>query len=177
MIGVEKIILNILTSLYTYLGFSILLGFCFVFLYEYIEKNGYKSVVNLCKQKKYLKIFIFTTFLTLILFRTLLYRQIWQNPLNNVFGGWTIEKTDSGINTEPIENVILFIPFSFLLGYVFRKDFKTCVLYSIFLTCFIECSQLFFRLGTFQISDLVYNTLGGIIGASIYVCMRKIFKH
>ena len=32
----------------------------------------------------------------------------------------------------------------------------------------IEFTQLLFHLGTFQISDLVYNTLGGAVGGVIY---------
>lgn len=33
---------------------------------------------------------------------------------------------------------------------------------------FIEFSQLILRLGTFQLSDLFYNTLGGFLGGLIY---------
>ena len=32
----------------------------------------------------------------------------------------------------------------------------------------IEFTQLLFHLGTFQISDLTYNTLGGAVGGAIY---------
>ena len=32
----------------------------------------------------------------------------------------------------------------------------------------IESLQLFLRLGTFQVSDLTYNTLGGGIGGAVY---------
>ena len=32
----------------------------------------------------------------------------------------------------------------------------------------IEFTQLLFHLGTFQISDLTYNTLGGAVGGVIY---------
>lgn len=32
----------------------------------------------------------------------------------------------------------------------------------------IEFAQLLFHLGTFQISDLTYNTLGGAVGGVIY---------
>ena len=32
----------------------------------------------------------------------------------------------------------------------------------------IEFTQLLFHLGTFQISDLTYNTLGGVAGGIIY---------
>ena len=38
----------------------------------------------------------------------------------------------------------------------------------------IEFLQLFLRLGTFQLSDLFYNTLGGLIGGLIYWCGYKI---
>lgn len=38
----------------------------------------------------------------------------------------------------------------------------------------IEFSQLFLRLGTFQFSDLVYNTVGGLLGSLTYWIGRKI---
>ena len=43
----------------------------------------------------------------------------------------------------------------------------------------IEFTQLFLRLGTFQLSDLAYNTLGGLVGGFIYwVCAKgKNKKH
>lgn len=40
----------------------------------------------------------------------------------------------------------------------------------------IEFLQLLFHLGTFQISDLCYNTLGGTIGGVIYFVSYK-FKN
>ena len=42
----------------------------------------------------------------------------------------------------------------------------------------IEFSQLLFHLGTFQISDLCYNTIGGAVGGIIYYigCTRHYQK-
>ena len=43
----------------------------------------------------------------------------------------------------------------------------------------IELLQLFLRLGTFQISDLTYNTLGGAVGGVIYYlgyCRKRKIK-
>ena len=40
----------------------------------------------------------------------------------------------------------------------------------------IEFLQLFLRLGTFQLSDIFYNTLGGLLGSLIYYIGYKI-KH
>ncbi|HFD3535039.1 TPA: VanZ family protein, partial [Enterococcus faecium] len=41
----------------------------------------------------------------------------------------------------------------------------------------IEFTQLFFRLGTFQLSDLFYNTLGGLIGALLYWLFYRLNKY
>ena len=40
----------------------------------------------------------------------------------------------------------------------------------------IEFAQLLFHLGTFQISDLTYNTLGGAVGGVIYCVGYKIIS-
>lgn len=59
---------------------------------------------------------VFLVFVTsLILFRTLLNRSIWMNPLSDVMGGWSIWETVNGeqkLITECIENVIMMVPFS-----------------------------------------------------------------
>lgn len=41
----------------------------------------------------------------------------------------------------------------------------------------IEALQLFLRLGTFQLSDLFYNTVGGMIGGLMYYGIAKTKKH
>ena len=40
----------------------------------------------------------------------------------------------------------------------------------------LDLMQLFLRLGTFQLSDIFYNTLGGLLGSLIYYIGYKI-KH
>ena len=37
----------------------------------------------------------------------------------------------------------------------------------------IEVLQLFLRIGTFQLSDLFYNTVGGMIGGLMYYGITK----
>lgn len=41
----------------------------------------------------------------------------------------------------------------------------------------IEMLQLFLRLGTFQLSDLFYNTVGGALGGLMYYAGMKVRKH
>ena len=38
----------------------------------------------------------------------------------------------------------------------------------------IELLQLFLRLGTFQISDLFFNTIGGLVGGIIYFLVNAV---
>ena len=41
----------------------------------------------------------------------------------------------------------------------------------------IEMLQLLLRLGTFQLSDIFYNTVGGVLGGLIYYGILKARKH
>lgn len=40
----------------------------------------------------------------------------------------------------------------------------------------IEMLQLLLRLGTFQLSDIFYNTVGGVLGGLMYCEVRKARK-
>lgn len=60
----------------------------------------------------------------MILFRTLLNRNLWLNPLSNVMGGWGIWETVNGeqkLTTECIENVIMMVPFTSMVIWTFRE--------------------------------------------------------
>lgn len=104
------------------------------------------------------------------MFRTLLNRNLWMNPLSNVMGGWGIWETVNGerqLTTECIENVILMMPFTGMVMWTFDVD-KSVIVKStklgLIFSVSIEMLQLLLRLGTFQVSDIVYNTLGGMLG-------------
>ena len=102
---------------------------------------------------------------SLILFRTLLNRQLWMNPLSDVMGGWGIWETVNGeqkLTTDCIENVIMMVPFSVVVLWTFGekignslkkilwKSGKITFVFSVS----IEMLQLLLRLGTFQLSDI-----------------------
>lgn len=131
------------------------------------------------------RVFLLAFYTAMILFRTLLNRNMWVNPLSNVMGVWGLYNESGDLTTEAIENLALFMPFAVLLLWCFQKkrigkkvnllgclwqSVKTVFLFSLT----IEFLQLFLRLGTFQLSDLFYNTLGGFVGGLIYWCGYKI---
>lgn len=86
------------------------------------------------------------------------------------------------LTTECLENLILFIPFSFLLiSCKYRhKSFKAILYIStknvLLISLSIKFLQLFLRVGTFQLSDLFYNTLGEFGGGLVYVIHSKLNK-
>lgn len=106
------------------------------------------------------------------------------NPLSDVMGGWGIWKMVNGeekLTTECIENVIMMIPFTSIVMWTFGgkvdKNWKKMLWQSgkiaFVFSIVIEMLQLLLRLGTFQSSDIFYNTVGGVVGGFIYYAVVK----
>ena len=192
-----KILTNILTALYEPFGFSLLLSFLAMFFYLYAYEptaagRGWKSAVVTWYQKFKESVFFWKLFLlafvtSMILFRTLLNRILWLNPLSKVMGGWGIWEIENGerkLTTECIENVIMMVPFSSVVMWTFEEKIgngwkkilwrggKIAFIFSIS----IEMLQLLLRLGTFQLSDIFYNTVGGVLGGLLYCVAMKARK-
>ena len=185
--AITRIISNILTALHQTFWFSILAAFLFMFLYLYGRDHGWLGAHKLWikhfkKSSRFRNIFVLAFCTVMILMRTLLNRNMWANPLSDIMGGWTFTNVNGELTTEPIENVILMIPFTSLLLWAWKDRLvkkgqeKTGVFGLMFLglkfgflfSLTIETLQLFLRLGTVQLSDLFYNTLGGMLGGLVY---------
>lgn len=102
-------------------------------------------------------------------------------------GGWGIWETvnsEQKLTTECIENVIMMVPFSATVIWMFRKKigngWKKILCFSgniaFEFSMMIEFLQLLLRLGTFQISDIFYNTVGGVLGGLLYCAIVKVRK-
>ena len=128
-----KIFTNILTALYEPFGFSLLLSFLAMFFYLYAYKpieagKGWKNAMvtwyREFKESMFFRKLFFLAFVTsLILFRTLLNRNLWMNPVSNIMGGWGIWEIVNGeqqLTTECIENVIMMVPFSAVVMWTFH---------------------------------------------------------
>ena len=200
---IAQIITNVLTAFYQPFGFSVVLSvmvmFFYLFAYEPIgEGKGWKEAARAWADAfqtsaffRKLFLLIFTT--TMILFRTLWNRNMWINPLSNVMGGWGIwvvaKDGTKSLTTESFENVIMMVPFTALMLWTFgeklvkRTDFRTvagrATVIAFGFSPGIEFTQLLLRIGTFQLSDLFYNALGGFLGGAIYwLCrQRKAARH
>ena len=173
----------VLTTIYELAGYSLITAIFFMYFYMCAKKHGLKKAILIWLDKfkqdsQFRRIFIFIFYVIMILLKTLLIRQIWMNPLSNVWGGWGMYNEYGQFTGESVENLLLFVPFTFLgasclskkvnEGLSFLIIIKHSIVTSFIFSFVIELSQLFFRLGTFQLADLFYNTMGGLIGGIIY---------
>ncbi len=86
--------------------------------------------------------------------------------------------------TNPIRillgNVIMFIPFGFLLPLVYKRWRRSYLgilpvaFLAMMLSIFIEVNQYFFTFRVANVDDVILNTLGGFIGAIIYAIGSKL---
>lgn len=185
-----KIIENIARTVYQQFGAALLFSIFFMAAYLYIRKIGWLGVAEqwietFRRDGQFRKMFCFVFYTMMILLRTLLSRRIWPNPLEKVIGELRIY-ADGVWYTESVENMLMFVPFTILLLWTYgdklfkyKKNrlsgmlgmsFSSAFLFSLF----IEIYQLVFHMGTFQLADLLHNTLGGTFGGVLYYFGQKI---
>lgn len=91
-------------------------------------------------------------------------------PFNDLFEG-VYNKLDI------FGNMILFIPFGLFLKILLPHNsfFKNIVSFSLVSFCF-EALQYILAIGASDITDIIYNVIGGILGIGIYNLLKLIFR-
>lgn len=76
-------------------------------------------------------------------------------------------------------NVVCFVPFGLFIPYIFnrRLSFFRVLFITFLFSLTIEGIQLYFKIGIFDVDDLLLNTLGGIAGYLIYKIVSIIRNH
>ena len=144
-------------------------------------------------------LFLLLTVTFMIIFKTLIFRELWEDPLNKLLGGWWIWNVHADgrrtLTAECFENIIMTIPFGFFflmerhcsmrarrLGRTYGRveaGLWACLRLSLAaafsLSLCVELMQTIFRLGTFQLADLFYNTLGGGLGGLTFWIWMHMF--
>ncbi len=192
----RKTIAHFLNAIYQPFLFALVLSVFVMFFVLYLEKyknikvkdrivSGLKDWMKMFKKSvKFRRIFYFVFIVIMILFKTLLVRDMSFNPVGNVVGVWGFYRHDGTFTTEIVENIVLFIPFIFFLFFMLETTSKKTTKFfavmgrtmviSFLSSLAIEMLQLFLHLGTWQLSDICFNTIGGIIGGLIYWISAKI---
>lgn len=193
---IGDIIKNILTAIYQPFFFALVLSVLAMFFVLFLDKYKDGTVKDkiwkairewkdtFFASVKFRRAFYLVFFAVMVLFKTLLNREMWMNPVRDVIGVWGFTDKNGKFTTEIVENVVLFIPLIFFLFFFLETTSKKtskflavmgrAIAISFLSSLTIEMLQLFLRLGTWQLSDLCFNTLGGVIGGLIYWVSAKI---
>lgn len=165
-------------------GLTILMVFITRQLTNSLSPERFRSVIRL----------LLPAYLLLNLYFTFLMREpgedypIILTPLRSYFAvlGWDIQSFPAvgqllqGVWEEPIafafesligimQNLILFMPFGFLLcGATDQPRTSRLLLLGFLLSLSIELCQLLFRLGWFEVDDILHNVLGTYLGICLY---------
>lgn len=76
---------------------------------------------------------------------------------------------------ESILNILIFIPLGLYLGMLFKNwNFFKILSISFLCSLVLECSQYLLEIGSFDITDLINNTLGSGIGMGISRALEKL---
>lgn len=75
-------------------------------------------------------------------------------------------------------NILAFMPFGAFLPLYTKRCRKVwfTVLYSFELSLVIETLQLLFKVGTFDVDDLLLNTIGGLLGFFVYKIVMHVWR-
>lgn len=80
--------------------------------------------------------------------------------------------------SEIIMNVVIFVPLGIYTGILYKRWTTGKKLFLFFLISLIcEVFQFILAIGASDITDIINNTLGGIIGLIIYKGIEKVFKN
>lgn len=72
--------------------------------------------------------------------------------------------------TNLFGNVVIFMPFGFFLPMASKyRSFLAAVFYSFALSFCVETFQLLTKVGSFDVDDLLLNTLGGALGYIVFM--------
>lgn len=73
-------------------------------------------------------------------------------------------------------NVLCFMPFGFFVPLMAKQAGRWYLtgLLSLYLSLLIELTQLFLKVGSFDVDDLLLNTAGGLLGFLVYKAWRRI---
>lgn len=132
---------------------------------------------------QWLEILLFAAYLTMLCYflffaenmgRTYSERTYHYNlmPFKEIRRFWTYREALGfwSVMLNLVGNVVAFIPFGIFLPRLFggcRKFFLTMLLSFEFSLC-VEIIQLIWKVGSFDVDDIMLNTLGGILGFITY---------
>lgn len=99
------------------------------------------------------------------------YQPMMMEPFRDIIAGYALA------DVQIVLNILLFVPFGFLLSHIRKLNGKQVVLHSFILSVIIEVIQpLLHYYRTSDITDVICNTFGGLIGYLLFKIVMKLKK-
>lgn len=175
MIYLQELLDRIINNLQQYLAIAMVVASVLTVPYVICAKQKQRSICRI------LSFWCLCVYLVLLLGETIFCR--WNQEIESIaqdFIGINQLFCDVWYVVAAIENVIMFIPFGFLLVFVTlnRCQWWKCILTAYVLSSSIELAQYIFQIGEPQLLDVFMNVGGAIIGhgiALLFVCIFGFF--
>ena len=147
---------------------AIFLAILLAIAYLFFNENGTQAKSKLKGLLKQRWLATFIAYAAFILTTTLISRQN-TIPYVRIFDSFGF-RGDPKWDSEIVENILIFIPYTFFYIKAFKPQtpWKAALKLSAITSVTIEICQLVFWLGSFQLADIVHNTLSGMIGCGIW---------
>ncbi len=166
-----KYIVHDLTAALRYLPYGVIAGLLTAIVLTGVNSSRRKQGKN---TMSLLPVSCLVMYVEILLVITYFSREMGsRNGLDlQLFSTWGINQRN---NAFVVENVLLFIPYGFILAWaiVRQRRFMVNLLTGALTSIAVECMQLVTGRGFFQIDDIVTNILGTILG---YLCFRLVFR-
>jgi glycopeptide antibiotics resistance protein len=80
--------------------------------------------------------------------------------------------------SEIILNVIIFVPLGVYAGVLFKEwAFKSRMFFILLIALLIEVLQYILKIGAFDITDIITNFTGGLVGLAVFKTVEKLFNN
>lgn len=158
------------------IGISVILLFTLIMLAFILHKH---RLIDKIQRNSFA---ILSTYIVALLYFTVFgrYSQSYYRYELNLFASYKqfFESFDVFVFFQIVINLIMLIPVGFLLCLIIKSRFKYLwvVLISILLTVGVEALQFVSRCGTFEVDDLINNTISTILGIIIYIILKSLYK-
>lgn len=165
-----KYLVQDLLSILEYASYGIIIGCVVYVLYFVLACKVKKS-----QQKFSLGGFLFCIYMAIMLTITFFSRESGgdKSIYLEIGSSWGINARN---NAYVVENVLLFIPYGFLLPMAWKKGrgWWKAILLGFLTSLIIESLQLVSGRGVFQTDDIITNTMGAFLGYFIFAFLNAI---
>jgi len=80
--------------------------------------------------------------------------------------------------SEMILNAVIFVPLGIYVGVLFERwSFWKRVRFVFSVSLVIEALQFLLKIGAFDVTDIITNTIGGVIGLVLYKAIENAFQN